>query len=481
MKHIDSFHSTLDRMQTFSNDELNLIHDASLTLLNQTGVDFNNQKVVNIFKEHGFKTCETIVFFTEKDIETALASTIPEFKIHARNPEYSIDVGGDNFILLPTGGAPNIADLNGTQRPATLQDFEKCCKLIQTSDQLDMGGYVMVQPTDVRPETSHLDMMLAYMTLCEKPIFGASGSRQTASDTIEMAGILFGGKERLKKMPIMASVVNVMSPLQYSSEQAEVIVEMAGFNQPVVISNMILAGATGPVSIPSLLALSNAELLAGIVLSQLVSPGTPVVYGSTSAPMDMKNMVSAVGASETLIIASATIQLARFYHLPCRTGGGLTDTHLPDAQALSESALMLSTVIRNGAHFIYHSCGQMGSYISMSFEKLLIDEEVCRTIRKMIKPLEITKDSLHLKPIQEVGIGGHYLSHPNTFKLFRSLSQPNLFSRKEHSKWQKEGALSIDQLASKRLVQRLEAYEKPFIDADIEKALKTFVNSQKAH
>jgi trimethylamine--corrinoid protein Co-methyltransferase len=470
---------TTDRMQTLSTHELTLIHDASLNILKQTGINFNDTSIAGIFRHHGFKTDGTIVFFREEEVKKALSSTVPEFKIHARNPVHTVGVGNDHFICLPTGGAPNIADIQGTQRPATLADFENCCRLVQTSDQLDMGGYIMVQPNDVPAGTSHLDMLLSYMTLCDKPVFGASSSGKAARDTIEMAGFLFGGTENLKAKPVMATVVNVMSPLQYSKEQADVIVEMARFRQPVVITNMILAGASGPVSLPSLLTLQNAEILAGIVLSQLVNPGTPMVYGVTSAPMDMKTMVSAVGAAETVKIAAAGIQLARFYNLPCRTGGGLTDAHVPDAQALAEGVLMLSTVIRNGAHFIYHSCGQMGSFISMSFEKWLIDEQVCRTVRSMLMPMTVTPETIDVDTIREIGIGGQYLTHLSTFRQFKTLSSPGIFNRKDYSRWHSGGRMRIDQVASQSLAQRLESYQKPVIDEEIEKALHRYVAEQK--
>ncbi len=121
-------------------------------------------------------------------------------------------------------------------------------------------------------------------------------------------------------LPVVMAVANTLSPLRFSKEEGDVILQMAGWRQPVVISNMILAGISGPVSLPELLALENAEVLAGVVLTQLVSPGTPVLYGSSSAPIDMRTMVSAVGTSEAVKIASATAQMAGFYKLPCRAG-----------------------------------------------------------------------------------------------------------------------------------------------------------------
>ena len=139
-----------------------------------------------------------------------------------------------------------------------------------------------------------------------------------------------------------------------------------------------MSGTSGPISLPGSLALANAEILAGLVLSQLAGPGTPLIYGSVSAPADMRTVISAVGAPEAVVLASAVTQLARFYRLPCRTGGMLTNTHCPDAQAAVEGTLMMSTAVRNGANFIVHACGQLCSYISMSFEKWIIDEEMCR-------------------------------------------------------------------------------------------------------
>ncbi|WP_022665323.1 trimethylamine methyltransferase family protein [Desulfospira joergensenii] len=469
----------IDRFQTLTREELSLIHDASMDILANTGICFNHDSALKLFKDRGFKTEGNRVFMTEEQIYRALKSTRSRFTIHARNPEKSVSVGEDDYVCLPTGGAPNIACPDGTQRPGTLKDFIDCCKLIQTSDQVDMGGYLMVQPTDIPCETAHLDMMAGYMTLCDKPIFGASASGRAASDTLELAARIFGGREKLKERPVVAAVVDAMSPLQYTGEQTEVIMEMARYNQAVVVTDMILAGASGPVSLPSLLALGNAEILAGVLLTQLVNPGTPVVYGSTSSQMDMKTSTGPVGTPETVIIASATIQMARFYNLPSRTGGGLTDSHFPDAQAMAEASLMLSTVIRNGANFIYHAFGHMGSYISMSFEKWLLDEEVTANIRNILKPLIITPESIDADTIKEVGIGGQYLSHPTTFKGFRALSQPRLFNRKEFRQWEKQGGRRIDQVASDNLQQRLDTWTKPDLDPEIEASIMDYIEKRK--
>jgi trimethylamine--corrinoid protein Co-methyltransferase len=246
-------------------------------------------------------------------------------------------------------------------------------------------------------------------------------------------------------------------------------------------ANMVMAGSSGPVSLPGLLALANAEILAGIVLAQLTAPGTPVVYGSVSAPADMRTIISAVGAPEAVALASAIIQIARYYKLPCRTGGMLTNAHCLDAQAAAEGTLMMSTAVRNGANFIYQACGQLGSYISMSFEKWLLDEEVCRTLRRTLTAMDITVESIDVDTIKGVGSDGNYLVHETTFKHCRNLYQPQLFTRDDHQKWYDRGARSVYEVAAEILPKRLEEYHKPTIDEGLEQALREFITSGKTH
>jgi len=470
----------IDRMQRLSFEDLTRIHDASMNILRRTGIDFNHERIAGLFNYRGFKTEGTRVYFEETDIYHALSTTVPSFTVHARNPAKNVTIGGpDGFVFVPTGGPTRIAGTDGTHRAATMADFKACCKLVQTSDQVDMGGYLMVQPADVPAETANLDMMLAYMTLCDKPIFGSSGSGREAADTLEMAAILFGGREKMLDMPVMVAVANTLSPLRFSKEEGDVILQMAGWRQPVVISNMILAGISGPVSLPEMLALENAEILAGVVLTQLVSPGAPVLYGSCSAPIDMRTMVSAVGTSEAVKIASATAQMAGFYKLPCRAGGSLTDAHVPDAQALAEGTLMLSTVVRNGAHFIYHACGQMGSYISLGYEKWLLDEEICRMVRNILTPVIPAGETIDADLVNQVGIGGQYLTHPSTFQKFRNLSASRLFNRKDYTRWHSSGARRAEDQAYNAIGPRLAGYEKPPIDPGLEDALNAYVTARK--
>lgn len=157
----------------------------------------------------------------------------------------------------------------------------------------------------------------------------------------------------------------------------------------------------------------------------------------------------------------------------------LTNAHCLDSQAAAEGTLMMSTAVRNGANFILHACGQLGSYISMSFEKWMVDEEVCRTLRRVLSGMQISLESIDVSTIKSLGSDGNYLTHPTTFKHCRSLYQPNLFTRDDYQKWETKGARHVSEKAGQMLAERLDRYEKPSIDQGLEQALQEYVERRK--
>ena len=469
-----------DRIQELSLQNMKKIHTAAMDLLKDTGVSFMEEEALEIFKANGHRVEGTTVFFEESDIQNALKTAPKRFTVHARNPEKNVEIGEDDFVFLPGYGAPFIMDSSGNQRQATMEDYDNFCKLIQTSPYINMNGWMMVEPADMPHDTVHLDLNLSNMLLCDKPFMGSPVSRQGALEGIEMAAILWGGKENIMDKTVSVSLINSLSPLQFSHEMAGALIELARHNQACVVASLIMAGGSGPVTLDGVLALQNAEILAGITLAQLVRPGVPVIYGSTSSAMDMQTGALSIGAPELSKNINLVAQMARFYNLPSRSGGGLTDAMCADAQAGAESALALSTAVRSGINFILHSCGILGSYIAMSFEKFLIDEEVCGMVRNMIRPLALTDESIDIDVIKEVGIGGQYLTHPKTFQLCRTeFFMPALMSRKNPDAWTKEGKKRIDQIAEDKVAQRLASYEKPDIDPKIEKQLTEYVEKRK--
>ncbi|MBT7631581.1 MAG: trimethylamine methyltransferase, partial [Desulfobacula sp.] len=250
-----------DRMQELSTENMQKIHTTAMELLKDTGVSFKEEEAVDIFKSNGHRIEGTTVFFKESDIQKALETAPRRFTVHARNPEKNVEIGENDFVFLPGYGAPFIMDAQGSQRQATMEDYDNFCKLIQTSPHINMNGWMMVEPADMPHETVHLDLNLSNMLLCDKPFMGSPVSRQGAVDGIEMAGILWGGKENIMDKTVSVSLINSLSPLQFSEEMAGALIELARHNQACVVASLIMAGGSGPVTLDGVLALQNAEIL----------------------------------------------------------------------------------------------------------------------------------------------------------------------------------------------------------------------------
>ena len=429
------------RMQKFTQKELTRIHDASMDLLKNTGVAFNDEEARSIFKKNGFKVDGKTVYFSEKNVRHAIESAPSRFKVAARNPANTVFIGGEDIAFAPGYGSTFIITRDGEHRQATMADYDAFCKLVQTSRVMNINGFLMAAPADLPAETAHLDMLFANITLCDKPFMGSSVSKTAAEDCIDMAGIVWGGKEKLKDTPVTISLITPLSPLQYTPEMTGSIITSARYNQACIFGALLMAGTSGPLNIAGLLVQQNAENLAGVTLSQLVRPGAPVIVGGISAISDMRTGDLSMGAPEVAKISSATIQMAKFYNLPARSGGAVTDAHFPNAQAGFESALNLRVALQNGSNFILHAAGILGAFDAMSFEKFIIDEELCSQILDSLKPVKITDESIDLELIKDVGIGGNYLTHPKTYEQCRTAFYlSNLSNRKGFAGWQADGA-----------------------------------------
>lgn len=463
----------------FTREDIDRIHRASLRILHEHGVIIANEKVQAFFRNHGFKVDGSRIYFSENQVVKASESVPSQYSIRARNPEKNLAIGCGSPILCGTGGEVYIVESNNTQRLGTMEDYKKIAQLVQTSPLNQMTAHESVHPHDIEMKTSHLDMMGIDLTSCDVAATSSTQDIDTLQDCLELIGIVFGGRHRLLENPSTIGIVSPLSPLQYSPEQAEILMILAENRQPAAICNMLLLGSSAPLSIPAGLALLNAELLAGIVLSQLVSPGTPIIYGSTSCPLDMKNGGSNLGSPETLIVAKGVVQLAGYYGFPCRTGGALTDSHLADGQAMAEGALNLYNAIVSGADYILHAFGMLSSFLATSLEKWVMDEEICRSILAAQEKIEVNTDTLELDSILNMGSKGEYLTHHNTYKNCRKLHQGFLGTRHSHNVWLQKGGFDAAEQAQEFLRKRLGSYQKPDIDIGLEQELNDWIEYRK--
>ena len=469
-----------ERLQVLTREEKNYLHGAAMSILQRTGVVFHSEAALAVFREHGVRVEGRRVHPTERQIMDAAGAAPRCFTIEARDPAKNITVGQGDPPLVPGYGAPFVTGPDGIRRPALMEDYQAFCKLNHTSKVVSVNNFMVVEPSDLPPMTAYLDMLLTTMLMSDKPFMSCPLSRQALQDNIEMANILFGGSRAIMDRPVMFPTINPLSPLQFADEMAEAIIGHARWGQPVTISNIVQGGASGPVRLAGLSAVQIAEITTGLLLAQLVKPGTPFIYGNSSCPMDMRTGGMGLGSPETAKLFSIGAQMAEFYGLPNRVGGSLTDSHLPDIRAGIESALLQFVALAVGADLVVHSCGILSSYLSMSREKYLIDEEMCAMILALLRPVEIGDRTVDLEAIHEVGPGGQHLTRRETFQLCRSEYYSSQFMhRQAYGDWRNQGLPRADQTASLQAEKRLAEYAKPDLDPAIEKDLRSFVEDCK--
>lgn len=455
---------------------MDTIHVYSLELLRDTGIRFPSENALTLFKKHGFKVDGAMVRFKEQDIRKALKTVPSAFSIEARNPSRNIRIGETNYVMAPGYGPPFIIERSGEKRNATIEDVETFCKLVQTSKYIDFNSAIVVQPHDVPTETAYLDLLLATLTLTDKPIMGSSASEVAAEDSLKLAEMIWGDLDR----PVMISLIDSLSPLQYAPESVEALMVFAAAGQPLIIHSACTLGATGPITIAGSLVVSNATTLAGICLAQLINPGTPLVYGLGGSPMDMRTGGYVSATPEDAKHVAIVTALGKFYNVPCRSHGSLTHSFCLDYQAGMESALMMTAAALSGVHVSLHACGTFGSMLAMSFEKFIADEDLCGAVKALIKPVEFTQEAFAMDLIKQLGTSGNYLMEDHTANRCRDeFFIPDLSNRSIHDKWMAMEPRDVTLRARGLLAERLAEYEKPEMDPKLEQKLIRYVEDRK--
>jgi len=460
-----------------SRDEIEQIHKTSMRTMEEVGVQFPHEEALAVFERHGFKTDDEKVFFEEQQVMDALASVPEQFTIHAPDPDKNVVVGNGSPVFAPGYGAPFLVDYEVGKREPTMDDYEDLVRLADALPNQDMSGHLLVEPADVASGTAHLLMLKAHMLHSDKPFIGSAEGEVGARHTMEMAEILFG--EEIGDRPVTVALINSLSPLGYSDEMLRALMVYAEHRQPVVIAALAMAGSTGPITLAGLLAMQSAELLAGVVLTQLVNPGTPVFYGSTSTNIDMKTGALAIGSPELALMISGHAQLARYYDLPTRSGGALADASFPDAQAGFESMSALLTTVNSGVDFVLHAGGILSSYLAFSPEKLVLDDEMCGMMRRYEEGIEVTPDTLAYDVIANVGSEGNYLMEMHTVKRCRSeFWTPALVDRSGLEEWMETGRERAVDRAHARWQKLVAEHEDPALDETTVRQLESFVEER---
>lgn len=393
------------------------IDNASIEIIEKTGVRLYHDNLLEIVKKKGVRVSEGKVFFTRDELMEWISFAPSEFTLFARNPDHNMIIGGDRVEHISyNSGFPYIADISGKRRLALFSDYLKFLKLVHTTPFFKINGGVMVTPDDL-PNNEALYPAMLYATLLysDKCLFGGMGGKAESEMTMEILKLFFkADTDALIEKPRIINLVNSLSPLQFDEKMLDTLMVYVAHGQPVIIAPAVMAGSTGPVTMAGTIVVSNIESLVGVALTQILRKGTPVVYGSATSNSDMRSGAFTIGSPESALAVKYCARLAKMYGLPCRGGGTLNDAKTVSVQAGYESMMIQMVANQEKINFNFHSAGGLDSYGAMSYEKFVVDLDILARIEYFLEDLNTDADHLALDIISQVGPGGEFLTQMHT-------------------------------------------------------------------
>jgi trimethylamine---corrinoid protein Co-methyltransferase len=446
-----------NRLDVLSAADVERIHDASLTLLGQQGIRSESDLILGIFRRAGVQVDEgtRVIRVSRELLETALRSAPRSFVLYGREPglDMRLEPGRVYFGL---GGSPEPFfwdyELRGPRTPARA-DMVACTRLGQALPHIDFV-MALCSAGDVPPGAQYYYEYDLLLRNTQKPLIYSAPGRQHVARLLEMVAAASGGEEALRKRPSVAIFTQPVSPLQIGS-YSEGMVEAAAMGVPILSSPGPMMGATSPATLAGTLAQVNAEALFGVVLAQLIKPGTPVIYAPHTGVMDMATAQCTYGSPEQSLARAAVAQLGRTYGLPTFGLGGGVEAKLPDAEAAAQAMMGM---LLNGLSglTLTQTLGTLASGLYGSAEMLVICDEIAHMVKRVLGGITVDDDTLALDAIAEVGHGGHFLDKEHTLRFFRQeLFFPALFRRQTVEQWQKSGGRSILEVAHQRVLDIL--------------------------
>ena len=462
-----------------SADELEMIHDASMQILEEIGMDFLDADARQLLADAGarIEPGSVRVRFDREMVLEKIKTAPSSFTFHSRNPANNLIIGGDYMSFGSVASAPNAFDMDNGRRTGNHADYKNLIRLAQMLNSVHFLAGYPVEPIDLHASIRHLDATFDALTLSDKPLHAYSLGRQRNRDCLEMVRIARQiDDETLDREPSIFTVINTSSPLRLDIPMLQGIMEFSSRNQIVVLTPFTLAGAMAPVTLAGALALQNAEALAGIAFTQIVRPGSPAVYGGFTSNVDMQSGAPAFGTPEYMRTAMVGGQLARRYNLPYRSSN-VCAANAVDAQAAYESVFSLWGATMGGVNMLMHGAGWMEGGLHAGYEKMIIDADLLHMVSAFLEPPVVDEASLGLEAIRDVGPGGHFFGTQHTQDRFRTaFHKPMISDWRNYESWEEAGSPKAPDRANQIWKEMLAAYEPPPMDASVREELQAFVD-----
>jgi len=447
------------KFEVLSKDDRERIYLAALEILKQTGIKIHEQEALSLLKEAGAQVERDIVRIPTRLIEEALETAPKEIPIYSRDGQPSMLLNTTNSYFGNGSDCVYILDsFTGKRRKFTKEDVGNAAAVVDALENLDFvmpAGIISDKPAAV----AGLHALQATTFNTSKPILFTALNRQGANDIIEVASIIAGGKDELRKKPFIMHYVETTSPLSYSKDAAEMLLLSADNNIPIVCAPGPIGGASAPVTLAGILVLHLAESLSELTIVQLKNESAPVILGGCASIMDMRSAVSAYGGPEFYLLNAALAELCHLLDLPMFGTAGCSDAKKVDGQAAIESAISSVTQALSGANLI-HDIGYIDSGLTQSFDMMVITDEILGMVQRMKDGIKVDDDHLAVDVISKVGPRGNYLTEPHTLKHFRNeYWLPGFMNRQNYESWTEDGSRVLEELANEKVKSILDGHK----------------------
>jgi len=469
-------------LEILSADQVETIHDASLCVLEEIGIEFLSTRALDVLAAAGARVdrSDKLVRFDRALIAELVAKAPEMVTLTPRNPDRRLVLGGNTINFALVSGPPNVHDNIKGRRAGNFDDYCDLLRLMQSLNIIHCIGNQPVAPVELPAESRHLDCYRANVTLTDRVFACTAIGADRALDGIEIAALARGvSLAALREQPSVSTVISVNSPRRFDGAMSDGLMAMARCGQPVIVTPFTLMGAMTPVTLAAAMVQQNAEALAGIALAQAVRPGTPVVYGAFTSNVDMKSGAPAFGTPENTKATLAAGQLARRYNLPYRSSNA-SASNVVDAQAAYESQMSIWAAVMGHANMINHGAGWMEGGLTASFEKVVLDAEMLQMMAEVLAPIVVDEDSLGVEAIREVEPGGHFFGTAHTLERYETaFYHPMLADWRNYETWQEAGAQDATQRATTIWQTLLASYEPPPLDPAAAEAIDAFIARRK--
>jgi trimethylamine--corrinoid protein Co-methyltransferase len=466
---------------------LALIERNADTVLQEVGIDIKGDpEALAVFRDAGADVKGERVRFPRGMCRDIVRRSAPrQYTQHARNPERSVVIGGNNVVFAPNYGSPFVRDLDRGRRYGTIEDFRNFVKLTYSTPYLHHSGGTVCEPVDLPVNKRHFDMVYAHMRWSDKPFMGSVTHPLRAEDTVEMTRILFGAgyldPDTGKPRTFITSLINANSPLTWDATMLGALKVYARANQATLITPFILAGAMSPVTAAGTCTVTLAEALSGMALVQLLNPGAPVILGSFASSLSMQSGAPTFGTPEPALVLYTMAALARRLGVPFRSGGALCASKIADAQAAYESANTMSPTCLGGVNFVLHAAGWLEGGLSIGYEKFVMDLEQAGMCHALLAGVDLSDNGQALDAIREVGPGKHFLGCDHTQRNFETaFFRAHLSDNNSVEQWEAEGGQDMAQRANAAWKKMLAEYVAPPMDEGVDEALKEYMERRRA-